>query len=70
MLEKTFKFRPICLRNMKITTLLLKKAAESGLTLASIGYILCRPDDDESQESLLEKFVERARLNADMKYNN
>ena len=37
MLETTFKFRPICLRNIKITTLLLKKAAESGLTLASIG---------------------------------
>jgi hypothetical protein len=32
-LEKTFKFRPKCLRNMRISSTLLKKGAESGLTL-------------------------------------
>ena len=36
-LEKSFKFRPICLRNMRISTTLLKMAAQAGLTLASIG---------------------------------
>lgn len=34
LLERTFKFRPICLRNVRITTTLLKTAAEAGLTLA------------------------------------
>jgi len=33
-LEKNFKVRPECLRNIKISTLLLKKAAAKGLTLA------------------------------------
>lgn len=46
-LEKTFKFRPQCLRNMRISSTLLKKGAEAGLTLAQIGQILCRPDDDD-----------------------
>jgi hypothetical protein len=34
LLEDIFKFRPICLRNMRISTTLLKKSAEAGLTLA------------------------------------
>jgi len=46
-LENTFKFRPQCLRNMRISSTLLKKGAKAGLTLANIGQILCRPDDDE-----------------------
>ena len=29
-----FKFRPICLRNMRISNMLLKKSALAGLTLA------------------------------------
>jgi len=33
-LEGNFKLRPECLRNMKISTLLLQKAAAKGLTLA------------------------------------
>lgn len=53
-LEKSFDIRPICLRNIKITGSLLKEAARQGLTLAQIGKILCRPDDDETQESPLE----------------
>ena len=65
-LEETFKFRPICLRNMRISSTLLKKAAEKNLTLAQIGQILCRPDDDEEQPSLLETIVEKARTIANM----
>ncbi len=37
LIEKNFKVRPQCLRNIKITTLLLKQAAQRGLTLAQIG---------------------------------
>ena len=66
MLEKTFKFRPICLRNIKISTILLKQGAKSGLNLEQIGKILCRPDDDETQFSLLERIVDKARLITDM----
>ncbi len=66
LLEKTLKFRPICLRNVRITTCLLKSAANAGLTLAQIGQILCRPDDDDSIPSLLEKIVDKSRLIADL----
>lgn len=48
LLEETFKFRPICLRNMRISATLLKRAAKQGLTLAQIGQILCRPDEDDT----------------------
>ena len=47
LLEETFKFRPQCLRNMRISSTLLKKGAEAGLTLAQIGQILYRPDEDD-----------------------
>lgn len=66
MLEKNFKFRPKCLRNMRISCTLLKKGAEAGLTLAQIGQILCRPDDDDEQPSLLEQIVKKARACASM----
>ena len=33
-LESCFQFRPECLRNMKITTMLLQRAAARGLTLS------------------------------------
>jgi hypothetical protein len=59
-LEANFKLRPECLRNMKISSLLLKRAAAKGLTLAQIGQILCRPDDDDETPSLLEKIVDKA----------
>lgn len=59
-LEQNFKVRPECLRNMKISGLLLKRAAAKGLTLAQIGTVLCRPDDDPSAKSLLEKIVDKA----------
>ena len=66
MLEETFKFRPQCLRNMRISSTLLKKGAEAGLTLAQIGQILCRPDEDDEQPSLLEEIVQKARMCANM----
>jgi len=37
LLESKFKFRPECLRNIRISTTLLKKGAAAGLTLAQIG---------------------------------
>lgn len=60
MLESSFKFRPVCLRNMKISTLLLQKGAANGLTLAQIGQLICRPDEDDSEPSTLEKIVMKA----------
>lgn len=60
MLESSFKFRPICLRNMKISTLLLQKGAANGLTLAQIGQLICRPDEDDTEPSTLEKIVMKA----------
>mmetsp|Transcript_34857 Transcript_34857/g.53522 ORF Transcript_34857/g.53522 Transcript_34857/m.53522 type:complete len:168 (+) Transcript_34857:1371-1874(+) len=66
-LDQTFKFRPECLRNMRISSLLLKMGAEKGLTLSQIGSILCRPDEDDEQPSILEKIVENARKITDMK---
>lgn len=52
--------RPVCLRNMKVSSLLLKKAASRGLNLAQIGQIFCRPDEDDTEPSLLEKIVKKA----------
>lgn len=66
LLEETFKFRPQCLRNMRISSTLLKKGAEAGLSLAQIGQILCRPDEDDEQLSLLEQIVRKARMCANM----
>ena len=37
-------------------------AVEFGLTLAQIGEILCRPDDDDEEPSLLEKAVEGCEM--------
>lgn len=46
--------------------MLLKKGAIAGLTLADIGKILCRPDEDDEIPSILEKIVKRARTFGDM----
>lgn len=67
LIERTFKVRPECLYNIKITTLLLKEAAAKGLNLAQIGQILCRPDDDETIPSLLENIVKKAELCAKLR---
>jgi hypothetical protein len=45
---------------MKISSLLLKKAAKLGLTLYQIGQVICRPDDDETCPSKLEEIVAEA----------
>ena len=66
LLEDNFKFRPQCLRNMRIASTLLKKGAAAGMTLAQICQILCRPDHDEDEDSLLEHMVRRARMCANM----
>jgi hypothetical protein len=58
--EQSFNIRPICLRNMKCSGSLLKEAASKGLTLAQIGEILCRPDEDDEEESVLERIVNKA----------
>ena len=42
---------------MRISSTLLKKGAEAGLTLAQIGQILCRPDDDEEQPGIEISFM-------------
>ena len=43
---------------MRISSTLLKiGATEFGLSLAQIGSILCRPDDDDEEPSLLEQAV-------------
>ena len=56
-----FKFRPICLRNMRISNMLLKKSALAGLTLAQIITIMCRdPYDEDESPSPLEKMVTKA----------
>lgn len=60
LLESTLSFRPICLRNIKISTTLLKMGAQAGLTLAQIGEIMCRSDDDDSEPSELEKIISQA----------
>ena len=67
LLEQNFKIRPACLRNMKITTLLLQKAAAKGLTVAQIGEIFCRPDEDDTYQSLLECIVQKATLCSSLK---
>lgn len=45
---------------MKISTLLLKKAAAANLNLSQIGQIICRPDLDDSELSPLERLIRRA----------
>ena len=52
---------------MKITTLLLQRAAARGLNLVQIGEIFCRPDEDDSKPSLLELIVQKAELCTSMK---
>lgn len=54
MLQERLPFRLECLRNMRISTTLLKVGARMGLTLAQIGELLCRPDMDDAELSPLE----------------
>jgi len=50
--------RPECLRTMKISTMLLKKGCELGLSLFDIASIVCRPTLEQPSE--LEVMYERA----------
>ena len=45
---------------MKCSGTLLKEAASRGFTLAQIGEILCRPDEDDQEESVLERIVRKS----------
>jgi len=64
MLQKELQIRPECLKIMKITTTLLKKACELNLTLYDIGLILCRKhsSSNTSIPSSLESIYEKARI--------
>lgn len=53
---------------MKISQLLLKLGAANGLTLAQIGEILCRPDEDDEEPSILEKIVTRSEESSTQYY--
>ncbi|CAK9066357.1 unnamed protein product [Durusdinium trenchii] len=63
-IERQVGVRRECLRLMEVTTMLLQKGAEHGLTLHQIGLIMYREDrcsEDESpvQPSVLEKMITR-----------
>lgn len=47
-----------CARTLRISTMLLKKGAERGLTPFAIGSIMCR--ETLNKESAIEKIVQRA----------
>lgn len=59
MLKDTMPFRDRCLRNMRISTTLLKKGAEAGLSLYNIGSMLYRQGYDDNP-SIIEKILEKA----------
>lgn len=49
---------PECARTLRISTMLLKKGAESGLTPAAIGNIMCR--ETLNKKSVIEEIVDKA----------
>ncbi|PON72074.1 Phosphatidylinositol 3-kinase, Vps34 type [Parasponia andersonii] len=49
---------PECARNLRITTMLLKKGAERGLTPFAIGSIICR--ETLKKESVIEEIIQEA----------
>ena len=53
------KLRPVCVRNMRIMAQLLKFGADVGLSLAEIGSLMFRPDDEPEKESILEEIVQK-----------
>ncbi|XP_022770590.1 phosphatidylinositol 4-kinase gamma 4-like [Durio zibethinus] len=50
---------PKCARTLRISTMLLKKGAERGLTPFAIGSIMCR--ENLKEESVIEKIVQEAQ---------
>ncbi len=65
-LNSQYKFRPICLRNMRMSNTILKMGAAAGLTLGEIGKIWCRTDDEGEVPSIFERLVDTARRQADL----
>jgi len=65
MLEKELGIRPECIRTMKITTTLLKRAVELDFTLHDIGRIICRTNPDEP--SILETIFAKAYIGIEKK---
>lgn len=50
---------PKCARTLRISTMLLKKGAERGLTPFAIGSIMCRPT--LKRKSVIEQIVQEAQ---------
>lgn len=61
MLQKELAIRPECIKTMKITTTLLKKAIDLNLTLYDIGLIICRKSSAPEEPSQLEKMCAKAK---------
>jgi len=57
-LMREASIRPQCLRNMRMTTTLMKKGARAGLNLHQIGSMICR--EDPEQPSTLENMCKMA----------
>lgn len=58
-LNEILPFRDKCLRNIRISTLLLKKGANSGLSLSQIGSIMYR-DGYEQNPSIIEQVIKKS----------
>ena len=58
-LQEAMQFRDKCLRNIRISSLLLKKGAKAGLSLYNIGTMLYRKGYSETP-SVIEKIIEDA----------
>lgn len=66
MLSAQYNFRPICLRNVRMSATILKKGAAAGLTLEEIAKVWCRTDDEGIKPSVFEEIVKSARMRADI----
>lgn len=58
-LQETMPFRDVCLRNVRIAALLMKKGAKAGLSLFNIGSMLYRKGFSDTP-SVIEKVIEDA----------
>jgi len=68
-LSELVKIRDICLKNFRISNILLKKCAMNGLSLYDIGKILYRPEFEETP-SKLESIVEKANNICELLYSS
>ncbi|CAG9332310.1 unnamed protein product [Blepharisma stoltei] len=60
LLRDTMPFRDKCLRNIRVSSLLLKKGAEAGLSLFHIGSMLYR-EGYEDNPSIIENIIDKSR---------